>query len=254
MTFLQRVEPYIGLLGRVIDLVRPKFYNRLTWAVVVAGLFLMAAPWWSDLVNALAARHLGISLPSADSHFGWGFALVSTGLLYHALVHYIGELVSEQRNAVDLAARREHDRNIFAAFVRLMSEDDLSWILRSLLDDHAYISKQARSLDAAVQHLLAPSTQFLDTQLAQAGTSLGTALHDLADWTSLNFWVVGAGAPGESRYCLFPAGNEDRSDRYPTPEQSKHYDELAKLLGAKVKDVGTKYGTFRATIKRVLAV
>ena len=254
MTFLKRVDPYIELMRRIIELFRPKFYNRLTWVVVISGLLLIGSPWWADLVTAVVSSYFGISLPNTEPHFGWGFGLVLSGLAYHAFVHYVGELVNEGRQMLDLIARREHDRRNFESFRRLMSEEDLGWFFSSLLNDHAYYSESAQKLDFALQHLMAPATQFIDNELVEAGVQLGASLKSLADWISLNFWVVGALGKNGSRYCLFPSGNDDRAERTPTTAQVKRYDELTHQLHEMVKDSSAKYNEFRGAIKRVLAV
>ena len=185
------MERYLQYAERVIALIRPKFYNRIAWVVVLSGLVLVASPWWLDVVNGLAKRYLDIALPTADSHVAAGVLLVGFGLLYHLAVHYINELIATQRESTTLAAHREHDRRIFSDFLTQLSEKDLAWILGDLQDQHAYTSPQGTKLDRAVEHLLAPSTQFLDKQVSTAGKQFGLTLRDLRNWVSLNFFVYG---------------------------------------------------------------
>lgn len=77
----------------MIALIRPRFYNRITWVVIAAGLLLVATPWWTELANALATRYLAVALPVSTAPVPWGIALVGMGLAYHLLAHYVNELV-----------------------------------------------------------------------------------------------------------------------------------------------------------------
>ena len=213
------MERYLQFAERAIALIRPKFYNRLTWVVVLTGLLLMSSPWWTDLVSALGIRYLGVSLPPFESHLAWGLSLVALGMAYHIAVHYINELITAQREATTHASYREHDRKNFEGFVGLLSENDLAWILGDIQDQHAYTSPQGAKLGLAAQHLLSPSTQFIDAQVNAAGNSFGLALRELRSWLSLHFFVYGDPLNGELRFCLYPDLNEDRSSRFPTADE-----------------------------------
>jgi len=248
------MDRHLQIAERVIALVRPKFYNRLTWVVVLAGLLLMSSPWWLDLVNAFAVRYLGISLPTYESHFGWGLALVISGMIYHIAVHYINELITTQRANTTLASHREHDRKMFDSFATLLTEDELAGMLSDIQDQHAYISPQGSKMDAAARHLLSPSTQFIDPQVSAAGREFGLSLRDLRSWLSLNFFAYGPTVNNEHRFCLYPDLCEDRSSHFPSAEESRRYEAFAKDMYAKIDDVFSKYASFRSLVKAVLAV
>ena len=250
-----RQERYLQFAERLVALIRPKFYNRLTWVIVLAGLLLMSSPWWLDLVGALSTRVFGIVLPSYESHIGFGLALVALGLAYHLTVHYINELISTQREATTLATQRDHDRKMFEAFVGKFSESDLAYVLADLQNQHAYVSAQGIELDDAVQHLLAPATQFINTEVIAAARRLGLALRDLRHWAALNFFPHGSiRDDGGYRFCLHPELSEDRSSHFPSAEEHRKYDEFAQELYSKVDATQESYGVFRSTVKKVLAV
>jgi hypothetical protein len=247
------IDRTLSVLERLVNLIRPKFYNRLTWVVVLAGLLLLSTPWWSDLVVAVAARYLDVHLPQADAHFAWGLGLVALGLIYHAFVHYVSELVSTQRSSQALTDQRAHDRRTFQEFAMALSEEDLGWILADLQNQHAYVSLQGRKLDDAVRRLLAPATQFIDADVQAAARALGLSLRELRNWTSLNFFVHGSRQEdGDHRFCLYPDLNPDLG--MPTEDQSVRYDKFADELYEKVDDVNDKYVPFRTTVKLVLSV
>ncbi|MEO9276137.1 hypothetical protein ABFY09_14990, partial [Marinomonas sp. 5E14-1] len=43
-------------LLKLIELLRPKFYNKLTWLIVISGLGLMSKPFWLTLRNMRSSR------------------------------------------------------------------------------------------------------------------------------------------------------------------------------------------------------
>ena len=250
----KNLDYYLGLVERVIALLRPKFYNRLTWVVVLAGLVLMASPWWADLANALASRLLGVSIPSSDAHLAWGLALVVTGLLYHITVHYLGELIEAGRTARTRATYLDHDRKNFAQLAGIMSEDELAATLADLRNQHAYESPQFRSMDRARRYLLAPDSQFIEEKVQAAAREYGYVLSDLLEWVALNFFVHGPERDDGFRFCLHPELHEDRAEQWPTPEQMRLYSQFQDTLNEKVREVDRKYTAFRTTVKRSLAV
>jgi hypothetical protein len=248
------MEQYLQLAERLIALIRPKFYNRLTWVVVGAGLLLMSSPWWFDLINGFASRYFGVTLPPYESHLGWGFSLVALGLIYHLAVHYLSEFLHATRTAETRSAHLEHDRKTFSDLVAAMSELQLAEIICDLRDQHAYYSSQGRTLDTATRHLRAPSTQYIDTEVQGSARALGQALAGLREWLSLNFIPYGQPNGNEHRFCLYPELNEDRSSTFPTPEQSRRYDQFAEQLYSKLSHVDSNYAAFRSTVKKALAV
>lgn len=249
-----QMERYLQLAERLIALIRPKFYNRLTWVVVGAGLLLMSSPWWSDLINGFSSRFIGVTLPPYESHLGWGLALVALGLLYHLAVNYFSEFLQAARSAETRSAHLEHDRKTFSNFVAAMPELQLAEIICDLRDQHAYYSSQGRALDSATRHLRAPSTQYIDAEVKRAACTFGESLADLREWLSLNFFPYGQPNGNELRFCLYPDLNEDRSNTFPTPEQSRRYGQFAEQLYSKLGDVDSKYAVFRSTVKNTLAV
>lgn len=248
------MDQYLQLVERLIALIRPKFYNRLTWVVVSAGLLLMSSPWWSDLINGFASRYFGVTLSPYESHLGWGISLVALGLTYHLAVHYISELLHATRTAETRSAYLAHDQKMFSDFVASMSEVQLAEIISDLRDQHAYYSSQSGRLDTATRQLRAPSTQYIDTDVQGAAHALGEALANLREWLNLHFFPFGHPNGNEHRFCLHPELNEDRSSTFPTTEQSRRDDQFAEQLYSKLSDVDSKYVVFRYTVKKVLAV
>lgn len=89
-------------LLQLIELLRPKFYNRLTWLIVVSGLTIMSTPFWERLLESILEQTLQIQI-TGESDVKWGFSLIVIGLLYHFVTTSLHEYVRSRGivNSVD---------------------------------------------------------------------------------------------------------------------------------------------------------
>jgi hypothetical protein len=250
----QKLSTGLEVLERVLRLIRPRFYNQLTWVVVVAGLLLAATPWWEGLVNALAQKYFEVSVPVTTEHTVLGFSFVALGLGYHIAAHTIYELVVSRREAAELGARGEHDRKIFLQLTAVAPEKQLLSTLDRIATLHEYSSSDGTLIRSAVHYLRAPATQFLADDIAVAVRELALALDRLQDFMSLNFFEHMSPPNGDMRFCLFPDGNDERSRGIPSPEQSRRYEELSSQLVRHVSEAENGYANFRSILKRRLAI
>lgn len=244
----------LEVVERVIPLIRPKFYNRLTWVVVLAGALLTAAPWWSDLVSAVAQKYLAITLPSTTSNIGWGIALIAIGLIYHIVVHSISELAIAERQGKQQIAYIEHDKKIFENYQSVLSEAELLGVLEQIGNLHMYWSPYSTKFSNATTYLLAPSTQFITAVIKSSANDFATKLNRLHSFLGQHFFEHNSPKEGDLRFCLYPDLNMDRSRHLPTAEQSKRYDDYADQLNQRIDEAEYSYKKFRSVVKQSLAV
>jgi hypothetical protein len=248
------VSATLEVAERVIPLIRPRFYNRITWVVVLGGILLVAAPWWSDLVNALAQKYLSVSVPSTSNNIGWGVLLVAIGLCYHVVVHSLNELVVAQRQAAVGAVHADHDKQLFSRFQQVLAEQELLDILQDIGNLHMYWSPQSSKLSMARHFLDAPSSQFLTEQVRVAALNFTVQLSKLSNFLGRHFFEYNSPETGDLRFCMYPDLNLDRARRLPTVEEQQQYDTFADELNAVVDDVEGGYKAFRQAVKFRLAI
>ena len=70
------MDKIFDFILKVIDALKPRFYNKLTWFIVAFGLSLMSKPLWLEILNKLFETQLQLSITD-DSDSVWGFALCS---------------------------------------------------------------------------------------------------------------------------------------------------------------------------------
>jgi hypothetical protein len=240
-------------LLQLIRLLRPEFYNKLTWVIVLAGLALMATPLWQDLVIAFFKKELRLDLmPGGNS--AWGFALVGIGLVYHLLTTSLNQYVQFQVNKEQRAIWLEHDRRIFSEAETFVSEDEYIAYVGNLVNDHSYWMEHANKMDRLRRHLLKPEKQFLNPQLVQAARPYAQAINALMEWTAYHFFVFPEGqAAGNLRLCMHPNLNVDRGGNG-SRESTARYDIFTAELDRLVDAMSTTYRHFRSEVKKCLAL
>ncbi len=80
---------------KIIKFLKPKFYNKLTWVVVIFGISLMASPFWQQILSKILEEKFQITIGS-QSDVIWGYALIFTGLVYNILTQYFLEFAEHE--------------------------------------------------------------------------------------------------------------------------------------------------------------
>jgi len=75
-------------LETIWRLIRPEFYNRITWAIVFVGLGLIGTPIWEAIFEAILTKELrrwDIILQNRNEPI-FGFALIVLALSYNVII------------------------------------------------------------------------------------------------------------------------------------------------------------------------
>ena len=138
------------VLEIVVNFLRPKYYNRITWAVVVAGLGLVCTSLFELILNEILKSKFKINIISEQDGI-YGVLLVFIGLTYNLAYHFI-ELKREELGAI--TKREETDRNathdtrIFEESNKILNEDELDRILNQLSGGHeTYMTEIKKNMD-----------------------------------------------------------------------------------------------------------
>ena len=74
----------LDFIYKLIKLLKPEFYNKITWAVVIAGLALLSTSLIDKIISAVFELSFQIKLTDGNDAV-IGIALVIIGLGYHLL-------------------------------------------------------------------------------------------------------------------------------------------------------------------------
>lgn len=241
---------------RILELIRllkPEFYNKLTWAVALGGLALMSTPFWQEVASALLKRQLDLDLVPGGN-VPWGFALVVVALCYHVITNSLQKFVQAQQDRRRMALELEHDRRIFAQGTAFASEDDLFGCLSDLWGDHSFQMQELRKLKKFLRYLDKPEKKYLDASIQKGADQFATDLQELIDWVSTRFFVFPEGQVSDNvRLCMQPDWNVDRSASC-SSEDIRKYDDLTRELDRRVEAVRKAYKGYRSIVKQRLVI
>lgn len=236
----------LSMVLKVLEFLRPRFYSRITWVIVIAGLTLMSTPLWQDVVKSVIESQLHISLGNSNQ-VGWGFALCCVGLVYHLLSTSLHEVASAINSKGKIAQTLEHDRNIFQELHGILDESSLRSTLESLEVNHSIRYEKSEAILNFVRAAESSSKTFLTQEIKEKTEQLCKAATDLSRFISNEFDEYPYGqAVVNFQMCLAPRLNCDRAGSW---DDMPKYDALTAQLFSKTSALMTAYQEWRIAVK-----
>ena len=199
---------------KVIELLRPRFYNKITWLIVVSGLALMSTPLWERVLDAILKRELNVSI-SGENDAAWGFSLCALGLFYHLINSGIYDALSSRSKRERAAQEAEHDRSIFMEADNLLGEGQLDSIASMLGSDHSIKSDDSALIDRYCDFLSAAGNTFIQPNLRSHTQEFLQSLVKLRHFIGNNFDMYPYNQTSLNyRICMAPNLNCDRAGGY----------------------------------------
>lgn len=238
---------------KIIKLLKPEFYNKLTWSVVIAGLVLMGTPLWEEIVSSLLNKEYNLNL-TPGGNTPWGFALVISGLIYHLISNSLLKFVEYKNKENTESGKHKHDVKIFENSKTILTEKNLNYFLYSLLSDHSYVTKESRELHNYSEYHSTQESEYIDKELRDVSIKMSKAIDSLLSWMSVNFWVYPNKQPvGNMRLCMHPQLNMDREGDG-KPEDFIQYDKHTDNLTDLSNNVTNAYTEYRKLVKHKLFI
>lgn len=244
----------IDLAERIYRLVRGLPHNRNTTIVVAVGCAILGSPLWEPYLRAWFEKRAGVrvDLPTEPIY---GVILIALGLGYHVVMTWLAmreNATNTTRSMQTFERARTHDVPIFKKFLGEAPENQFTWALNCLRNDHAYSDDQRTMIINTYFFLSTVSNEFNDMEVQAKAGALKEALDTLTDFTALHFSALNQMVGGKLRYALEPDWNWDRGG-CPTPEQDKKYHELGTELSRLVAAAVDAYiNLIRAGQQRLL--
>jgi hypothetical protein len=238
---------------RLIELLRPRFYNRITWVIVFAGIAIMSTQLWELIANEFLKTQFNISV-SGNNDAAWGFALCVLGLLYHMANTGFYELLKANETRARQEMERQHDQAIFQKASELLNDQQIESFVQSLQDDHSYYMSESGRIESFVRFLATTSNHFLRPPIAEAACRFLQAWGELNHFISYKFFVFPKNQKEPPlRLCMTPGLNMDREGSG-SPDQVAKYDKLTEELVSFSEKAIYEYRAFRTAIKNELVI
>lgn len=245
------MNQFISLAIKILEILRPKFYNRLTWVVVIAGLSLMTTPIWTLLLGKFLENNFDFSI-TGESDLAWGFSLCVSGLLYHLAITEIHEFLLAKNTKEKNQKTQKHDSELFMKLADSLPEEYLNRLISYIETEDAIKWDDHRKIESFI--LLADETghSFITPELKVSTKKLTSALSELIRFISRNFdeYPYGQGV-ANFKMCLAPQLNCDRAGSW---EDGPKYDALVKEMMSLTQDISTSYKKWRTSVKDALYI
>lgn len=238
---------------RLVELLRPRFYNRITWLVVLGGLAMMSTQLWELVASVILEREFNISV-SGSNDAAWGFALCVLGLAYHMANTGFYDLLKSNEVRARKEQEANHDLDIFRKARLILNDEQIEYFVETLQCDHAYYMDQASRIDKFTRYLASTSNQFLTPSIQKATGRFLVAWSEAGSFLSCKFFVF----PNHQteppfRLCMTPGLNMDREGSG-SPDQVKKYDGLTSELEQLTDKLIAEYRALRSEIKGALVI
>lgn len=239
-------------LLKLLRILRPKFYNRLTWFVVAAGVAILSTRLVERLIEVAIERSLDIQITDGSDAIV-GLSLVIVGLLYHSSIQFLDWHSANQASCEENQQVKEHDVKLFRTLDGLLGEKQYREIIDWIGTDHSYESEQIELIDRFHHETVQTSYCFLDEEIERARVEMLNTMQVLRRFVSYNFFVFPENQNPIRRFCMYPDLNWDRGGD-PTPEQEKIYDRKEKELLEVLDGAMDSFISYRMAVKKRLHV
>lgn len=233
----------------------PEFSNKVTWAVIIAGLGLTSSSILQNILNEIFTKEFNIRIiGNYDSLVG--LALITLGLIHNILLQREKTKIEVKGifdNEIEKKAlSREHDVKLYQKITRDFEEFYLTEYISSLTSDHSYSRSDKVRLQDFVYYSQETEYDFLNAELNVKFTEFGQSLSKVMNWTALHFFHHPSHVAMENQtYCLYPELNPDRGGEEDNfGKYNKHALEIINLTD----DLLEKYKLFRSCVKRELYI
>tara|TARA_R110002012_G_C11644361_1_gene610917 strand:+ start:1401 stop:2144 length:744 start_codon:yes stop_codon:yes gene_type:complete len=242
------------IFSKIISTIFPEFTNKLTWAVVAAGLALISSSLVEQIIRAAINENLNWNLTDGNDAI-IGVVLISLGLLHN--YGFVREKNKPQHDQIaheKLDRELEHDKTIYSKLNEYIEEGYLINYIESILTNHSYTTKESEPLDYFYYEGNKFEYNFINFQINQAKDELLESFKNFEDFKSTCFFSHGLNrSDGQLYMCMHPYWNIDRGG-YPTREEDKKYDDCTKKLIQLGELVQSNYKNYRSKVKSALAI
>lgn len=239
------------IIDALIGFLRPKYYNKITWTVVIAGVSLVSTSIFETILNEILKNNLKINI-IGDQDGIYGLILVFLGLAYNVS----GQFIELRRDQFDSKAKGDdasrnlnHDLEIFKTSDKLLNEDDLDRILDRLSGGHEAYWDELTKIWEYNKYFKLKSNKFLTDKLSKTNSTCYEALEKLSSFVGAKFFVT---KYDPKILQMHPELNWDRTRMGVPDGGEKKYNEMVVELNNLIRTVDKTYGEYRVTVKEIL--
>lgn len=216
----------IDKFERVIHLIKPKFYNKLTWFIVGAGVVTISKPLWLDIANAILNKNYHINITN-DNDTIIGFLLVITALVYNLITVYFDKFLISKQETLKQEKWLSKDKVLFKKFLEELPSNGSIEFLKTHSFQNGFYLENLRQIQNFTQNWDNAEHEFIDAKLETLRKQL---LENIKTFLYIN--SMGSYSLGNGYFTTIP--DAYRLDDFNVPkhviDKMKEMDDLAEKV------------------------
>lgn len=213
----------IDKFERVINLIKPKFYNKLTWLIVGVGLATISKPLWLEIANNIFNKNYQINITD-ENDIIVGFSLVTMALLYNLITVYFDKFLISKQEVLKQEKWLVKDKLLFEKFLEELPSNGSVEFLRTHSFQNGFYLEYLRQILNFEQNWNDAEHEFINEKLEKLRKEL---LENIKDFVYVN--ANGSYPLGDGYFTTTP--NAYRLDDWNMPQhvidKMKNMDDLA---------------------------
>ena len=253
---MSRLNKFVDL----VKLLRPKFYNTLTWTMVISGIGMMSNSLWVGIVNGIAEKFFEVSIVDTFTPI-YGLFLIVFALCFNSANLHLdrkAELTKEGRILEESTDTRqaelEHDRELYKREVAILGQNEVDYFYDYVGANHCYVGDHVRCLAEFHDFSILTENRYFNESVLLKRDDLAKVCRRLSEFISKHFFVFPNYKIGDHfQYTMYPDLNIDRGGSG-DPVQMARYDKYADELLELLKELRSSYASYRLSIKKAFTI
>lgn len=182
----------IDKIERIINLIKPKFYNKLTWFVVGTGLTIVSKPLWIEILNAILNKKYQLNITDAKDAF-IGLSLVITALIYNLFTVYFDKFLISKQSDLEKEKQLKKDKELFNKFLEKLPSNGSIEFLKIHSFENGFYLEDLRQILNFQEEWDNAEYEFLNEKLEKLRIELLINIKKFTNLNAMGSYSLGGG-------------------------------------------------------------
>ena len=198
---------------KVLHFIKPKFYDKITWTLIISGLGLFTTPLFEKLLSALIEKYANVKILDENAS-NYGLIIILLGLVYNITAKLIEYkiVIIEREPSPEQKLHKQLDLNLLRRIREILpSNGSIAFIKRNNFAGFSFDWDEMEQLHAFITETEKPEFRFIDSELETFKESLSINIRAFLNKLASNSFYVN----GSSKRASIPEDWEiSQPDRF----------------------------------------
>lgn len=176
----------------LLRFLRPKFYNKITWILIIGGLGLFSTPIFERIINAFTEKYFDFPISDENASI-YGIIIIALALMYNLSVNYL-EFRTEKwskKETPEQKIQKDLDLKLYRKIREILPSDgSISFIRTNNFAGFSFDWKRMEQLDEFIHESNKPEFKFIDKELEKLRTDLTKNIDEFLSILSVNSFYL----------------------------------------------------------------